>query len=306
MLRLRPLSNSRQRTSRFSKIKFLLFRRHFRTRSWLLDGLELSTYGSIACAFFRMTSRIRRGSRAPWQRCTGTASAISRPLRPRVPNKACSAIEVTLSGIPVKSSNGHPLLLIKSDDVTEHEGDEAPPQKRGWALQERLLSRRILHFSSRQLVWECNALVASESFSLGVPQTWKSQRTARRLDISRGNHRWRRGKDEIFLEIWGDIVERYTAMYLTYRSDLLPALSGVAKYLEGLYGAKYLAKIWKKPGADAEFSVHLGWKCTAFRPNCTRSHSAEYRTPTWSWASTEHHVNLRPSENPFEGRDYGE
>lgn len=30
-----------------------------------------------------------------------------------------------------------------------------PLQLRGWALQERLLSRRILHFTEHELIWEC-------------------------------------------------------------------------------------------------------------------------------------------------------
>jgi hypothetical protein len=40
--------------------------------------------------------------------------------------------------------------------------DDAPLTKRAWAFQERLLSRRIIHFCSDTVLFECNTLQASE------------------------------------------------------------------------------------------------------------------------------------------------
>lgn len=39
---------------------------------------------------------------------------------------------------------------------------------RAWSLQERLLSRRLLHLGEEQMYWECNALKASETFPRGL------------------------------------------------------------------------------------------------------------------------------------------
>ncbi|KAF3048961.1 hypothetical protein E8E11_007202 [Didymella keratinophila] len=39
---------------------------------------------------------------------------------------------------------------------------------RAWALQERLLSRRLLHLCERQLYWECASLKASDTFPRGL------------------------------------------------------------------------------------------------------------------------------------------
>lgn len=53
---------------------------------------------------------------------------------------------------------------VCQDDLTDlrHGVDIAPLNRRGWVLQERLLSRRILHFGSTMLYWECGQRAASE------------------------------------------------------------------------------------------------------------------------------------------------
>lgn len=44
---------------------------------------------------------------------------------------------------------------------------EAPLYKRGWVLQERILSVRTLHFGRQQLFWECQCEVGNEVFPRG-------------------------------------------------------------------------------------------------------------------------------------------
>ncbi|KAF2258458.1 hypothetical protein CC78DRAFT_587149 [Lojkania enalia] len=49
---------------------------------------------------------------------------------------------------------------------------------RAWSLQERLLSRRLLHTAGEQMYWECNALKASETFPQGLPPlVWEKVHT---------------------------------------------------------------------------------------------------------------------------------
>ena len=40
--------------------------------------------------------------------------------------------------------------------------------RRGWIMQERFLTTRIIHFSKAELVWECRRLAASESYPSGL------------------------------------------------------------------------------------------------------------------------------------------
>lgn len=76
---------------------------------------------------------------------------------------------------------------------------------------------------------------------------------------------------------------------LTYKSDVLPALMGIARHLQELTGATYLAGIFKP---EAYFEAHLAWKCVW--PQNTRPESP--RAPSWSWASIDNPVLLSPAE----------
>ena len=59
---------------------------------------------------------------------------------------------------------------------------------RAWALQERLLSRRLLHLCERQLYWECASLKASDTFPRGLSSlVWEKAHSKSRHDpLQRG------------------------------------------------------------------------------------------------------------------------
>lgn len=103
--------------------------------------------------------------------------------------------------------------------------------RRGWVLQERLLSRRTLYFTDTQLFWECDALLACESFVGGVPNI---ERVADD-HISKGN----------LSNEWANILFKYTSCELTQRRDMLVALSGIIKKMENLMQDTCVAGIWK-------------------------------------------------------------
>jgi hypothetical protein len=75
-------------------------------------------------------------------------------------------------------SNGKRSVLIELDDRIypkayqtidfTSEVNNSPLSKRSWAFQERLLSRRILHFGSTFLFFECNTFYASERQLEGI------------------------------------------------------------------------------------------------------------------------------------------
>ncbi|KAJ8133260.1 hypothetical protein O1611_g364 [Lasiodiplodia mahajangana] len=74
--------------------------------------------------------------------------------------RAMSSLKPCQVGI----SSSEALLLIRRDDISDFRRsvDHAPLNQRGWVLQERLLSHRILHFGADMMYWECAQRSASE------------------------------------------------------------------------------------------------------------------------------------------------
>ncbi|KAK4541031.1 hypothetical protein LTR36_008400 [Oleoguttula mirabilis] len=79
-------------------------------------------------------------------------------------------------------------------------------------------------------------------------------------------------------ERWRDLVGQYSHRDLTYATDALPALSGLAKSWQarspGL--GRYLAGLW-----EHDLLRGMLWRCVDDRQT---TRAAQYLAPTWSWA----------------------
>ena len=183
---------------------------------------------------------------------------------------------------------------------------EAPLNRRGWVVQERILSPRILHFGAQQLFWECHEMEACESFPDGLPESPDPLTFIVRTGLKRirppAKHAVHDKKGNMPPDFrldghayWDGIVDVYTRSSLTRQEDKLIALSGIAQVMSELLNDKYLAGLWKN-----HLSYQLLWSVTrpltandgntSFRP-------AKYRAPSWSWASIAGHVvpgNISP------------
>lgn len=137
---------------------------------------------------------------------------------------------------------------------------------RAWTLQERLLSPRILHFSKTELFWECRHCDASESFPEGSP-SFQHQNVFHR-DL------------KPLSDIWDKIVSLYTGGKLSFASDKMVAISGIAQKVAKESGDVYVAGLWRK---DIELQVL--W-CQV-SPGRRLKKGSTYRAPSWSWASVD-------------------
>ncbi len=153
-----------------------------------------------------------------------------------------------------------------------HFEDLGPIASRAWTLQEAVLSPRVLHFTQQELIWECRSqtiaedgVVPLDSYSLRLPQFLPHSTS--RSDL---------------LKFWRDIVARYSARHLTYESDRLPALSGVAMKFQSLLHCRYYAGLWQDTlFADICWLVLPSEGKMIFGPS-------EYIAPSWTWASVMH------------------
>jgi hypothetical protein len=158
---------------------------------------------------------------------------------------------------------------------------DSPIFKRGWVVQEHILAPRVLHFTERQLFWECLERRACETLPALIPALNVDRKlSVNTICVAPGPLvKPQAGVSDQSLKtliLWEAIVERYSATSLTYNAlDKLTALSGIAKKV-GITG-EYLAGIWK-----IGLEVHLMWHR---KKDAILSRPKEYQAPSWSWAS---------------------
>ncbi|TGO67025.1 hypothetical protein BOTNAR_0049g00120 [Botryotinia narcissicola] len=140
--------------------------------------------------------------------------------------------------------------------------------RRAWAVQERILAPRTLHFTKSQLFWECRTNQACETFDDTLPEAVC---------------------DDYFylpkqkLQSWSKIIDIYTWCSLTNESDRLIAIGGVARQLQKNNGGKYFAGLWQ-----ARLKDQMCWYIDRFITKTPKENT--WRAPSWSWASVKHKV----------------
>lgn len=161
----------------------------------------------------------------------------------------------------------------------------SPLCKRGWVLQERLLSPRILYYSAEEMFWECLACTARESemgFKANQPATYVHQRyecadVKNRLILSPGPNPSLPLSPPLD---WHIIAVEYTSYQLTRQTDKLPALSGLASAFNANTGYTYLAGIWKE-----DFREGLLWYVERSEHRKGQYTEPAHCGPSWSWMS---------------------
>jgi hypothetical protein len=150
--------------------------------------------------------------------------------------------------------------------------------KRGWTMQERSLSMRLLHFGATKLYFECRTCLKSEENEPLNPERrmfrmWPLDAHEEAAD----RDRWEEREEEMY-ERWRRAVTEYSQRGLTKGFDKLTAIASVAAEMSSAVQDRYLefAGIWTK-----KLRVELLWHV---RDGLT-STPWEYRAPSWSWAA---------------------
>ncbi|EXJ55071.1 uncharacterized protein A1O5_12810 [Cladophialophora psammophila CBS 110553] len=159
---------------------------------------------------------------------------------------------------------------------------QGPLRARAWALQENVLSPRILHYTETELTFECRSTHRCEC----NPSPSQKATTPGLLPklLSTKRH------PKVF-GTWHRIVAQYTLRKLTVASDKLPAISGIAKKVQAATKSAYLAGLWRDNLVE-----DLLW---ASAPHLESPHIAPrldgYRAPSFSWASVD--TQIQPFED---------
>ena len=163
-----------------------------------------------------------------------------------------------------------------------------PLYKRGWVLQEQVLSSRALLFGSRQLSWQCGAGVRTKQrpdFEIGPLSVDGFDRT--RIMLRPSTNTQTRGIRDFLL--WHELVHDYSLRALTFSIDALPAISGLATAMGTTYGYSYVGGLWRE-----NFAEDLLWRVVLARVNSLYISEREVSQgpspppttfPSWTWAS---------------------
>jgi hypothetical protein len=121
--------------------------------------------------------------------------------------------------------------------------------QRGWALQERLLATRILHYSKDEMLWECLSCFERERCTETNLYPDYSQVVGYNSGEDLKRAMFSMNPDSFALYSgaftrWYQIITDFSRRALTYDSDVLPALSGLATMIQRKTGSTYIAGLW--------------------------------------------------------------
>jgi hypothetical protein len=208
-------------------------------------------------------------------------------------------------GAPTRVANrsfGSEAFFVARGSHGQLHLDRSELSSRGWVLQERILSPRIVHFGPRgSLYFESPdgvehvetgfdpksspfrelrgaLLVLDERQHRSLPKT----RTTTLADTA----------NKVLYHDWYNMVTRYSECFLTNPSDKLVALSGIIQKCEELTGDTCMSGIWAN-----DLVYCLLW----LRRQEPLKRNLAAPGPTWSWASMDGKIQYHDLESSSAG-----
>lgn len=139
-----------------------------------------------------------------------------------------------------------------------------PLLARAWVYQERMLSKRFVHFTRNEIMWECLEASTCQCYSTGAAfpdpkaepaydDSAHPKKTYQKAiaSLSSGN------VDQLARE-WREIVTAYSRLSLTFGKDKFPALSGVnTDILQALLRGKQTHSLVDSPNTPRMINLYM-------------------------------------------------
>jgi len=168
-----------------------------------------------------------------------------------------------------------------------------PLLNRAWTFQEQMLSPRLLYITRHEIVWECmeggRKCECCPSWDEDYPETFMPAKiefartifaeappNTLALNGSDTDYDRKRLRSRVMVG-WHRMVQYYCTCRLTFQSDILPAMSGLADIIQRRTGWQYLAGLWREC-----LVYNLCWYVNEHSPKQRQRTSY---APSWSWAS---------------------
>lgn len=179
-------------------------------------------------------------------------------------------------------------------NISEEATAQAPLLKRAWTYVERLLSPRVLHFTRSEMILECREGLQCECGRIDDPALDSRPTDTVKREYARivsgveddsacpqsptTRQKNTTAKKNEALQLWSYIITEYTSRDITFDTDRLVAIVGIAKTFLPVLQSGYIAGHWT-------FStLNLLW----YPEDTTKCHrTSSEPIPSWSWASVE-------------------
>jgi hypothetical protein len=205
----------------------------------------------------------------------------------------------------LKGDKGQPTQYTYDPALTYYKDVQCGPlNQRSWVLQERWLSKRIMHFTKSGVYWECLTGVANETYRDGLPKiqlivcandSVTHLKKVLLQDSSFHENEVPKSWTTDLHNGWEQIGRRYSECQLTFASDKLVALEGITSLVGLKTGDTLVWGLWRQCLVAQLLWVHTK---QMHRPRI----NAVWRAPSWSWA--QHDISIRHViDMPLEGEE---
>ncbi|KAF4944055.1 hypothetical protein FSARC_14775 [Fusarium sarcochroum] len=227
---------------------------------------------------------IIQDDKSDWEQESGNMAAIYKNAylvlgADMSPNSQRGFLDVEKGGY---HGNGEPIAVVDNGKISvyarrehprnnssigAHPVSREPLSDRAWSLQEQLLASRMVHFTSKEMVWECQSKLLCQCMELDRRSSEPSYQLSLRhfLDLP---------FPEKF-KTWYKLVNEVMQRCIMNPQDTLPCLSGLARHFQEAGAGNYLAGLWYN-----DLPLGLLWEAAW---NSRRV--IPYRGPSWSWTS---------------------
>ena len=183
---------------------------------------------------------------------------------------------------PCPDVSGHTSGSIRVRRVGPYMADyDEPLNSRAWALQERLLSPRLLDYTSLHVAWRCRTTSHEYQDRDGkVLYPFRNHEPEKFLSLLSSSESMHLKDEAEILEIWEWVVAAYTGRDLTLEAvDKFHAIGAIAYFFSQQLRDEYVAGFWKR-----NLVRGILW-CGYREPGRVPRRIKHSTSPSWSWMS---------------------
>ncbi|KAF1952779.1 hypothetical protein CC80DRAFT_571563 [Byssothecium circinans] len=197
--------------------------------------------------------------------------------------------QITTPSFEIQDGAWKGVHLLYATDVHYSAFKDAPLNQRGWVLQERLLSPRIIRFGKDELSWECSeSLGKSERYPNGFSRHSLPSSMVESMSLTN----FQMKDDDVFEGLddssWRHLIEEYSARKLTYPElDKFAAFAAVAEFYTTCFKERYIAGF-----VEGSLPSCLLWRVHEKKESSPSPLPGRFRAPSWSWAKVDARIYI--------------